>query len=516
MSTDYNHIIHLVALLKEHEVQKIVLCPDNKNQVLSNYLKSNSFFSCHTLTDERNAAFFANGLALQSGQPVAICCSDGNALRNMHPAIAEAYIRQIPLIVVSMGNNTMQSELKVKTSVNLQPFADDNNLTRIDTLINEAITETNHHGKGPVHIHIPISDSDFKLSETALPIVRTITRYQGLNAYDRSYDELIARLNKYSRRMIVVGQMNVIYQFNKSITKQLYKHFAWLKEHTGNKTIPGIPISNFDSILRMAPEKTQQKMSPDLVITYGKQLFSEQLSTLFRQFPPKEHWHVSLDGEIFDPFGLLTTVIEMDPFEFLEKIALMMDNDKTEMFPRLWENTAKAIVPPTCDFSSIKAVGQLMNCLPHPSALHLANGIAIQYAQLFSLAEDIEVCSNLNDGGNGGILPTAIGYAAASNEINIVILSDKDFFHDMNVLCCSDMGGNLRIMLLNTGSFSSAKDWAVVRGFRYMSVQNDGELTNAVASLTDPQPATSPLLVEIFSDADNDFKSLNDYFSNQK
>lgn len=183
---------------------------------------------------------------------------------------------------------------------------------------------------------------------------------------------------------------------------------------------------------------------------------------------------------------------------------------------RLWENTAKAIAPPTCDFSSIKAVGELVSCLPHPSALHLANGIAIQYAQLFPLAEDIEVCSNLNDGGNGGILPTAIGYAAASNEINIVIVSDKDFFHDMNVLYCSDMGGNLRIMLLNTGFFSSAKEWTIARGLRYMSVQNDEELTNAVTSLTDLQPATSPLLVEVFTDVDNDIKRLNDYFSNPK
>ena len=33
-----------------------------------------------------------------------------------------------------------------------------------------------------------------------------ITRYQGLNVYDRKYDDLIERLNKYSKRMMIAGQ----------------------------------------------------------------------------------------------------------------------------------------------------------------------------------------------------------------------------------------------------------------------------------------------------------------------
>lgn len=43
-----------------------------------------------------------------------------------------------------------------------------------------------------------------------------------------------------------------------------------------------------------------------------------------------------MDGEVADLFGSLTTVIEMDPFEFLEKIAYMLENRQIE-YPKAWE-----------------------------------------------------------------------------------------------------------------------------------------------------------------------------------
>ena len=54
--------------------------------------------------------------------------------------------------------------------------------------------------------------------------------------------------------MIVVGQMNLIYLFEKRYTKLLYKHFAWLTEHIGNRTVPGIPVKNFDAALYAMPK----------------------------------------------------------------------------------------------------------------------------------------------------------------------------------------------------------------------------------------------------------------------
>lgn len=66
-------------------------------------------------------------------------------------------------------------------------------------------------------------------------------------------------------------------------------------------------------------------MVPDLLITYGGHIVSKRLKQFLRKHPPREHWHVSLSGEVTDLYGSLTTVIEMDPFEFLEKIAYLLE-----------------------------------------------------------------------------------------------------------------------------------------------------------------------------------------------
>lgn len=44
---------------------------------------------------------FALGLALNGGSPAAICCTSGTALLNIHPAVAEAFYQQVPLVVIS-------------------------------------------------------------------------------------------------------------------------------------------------------------------------------------------------------------------------------------------------------------------------------------------------------------------------------------------------------------------------------------------------------------------------------
>ncbi len=83
--------------------------------------------------------------------------------------------------------------------------------------------------------------------------------------------------------------------------------------------MPGIPVKNFDAALYAMPEEKIDQMTPELLITYGGHVVSKRLKKYLRRHPPKEHWHVSADGEVIDLYGSLTTVIEMDPFEFLEK-----------------------------------------------------------------------------------------------------------------------------------------------------------------------------------------------------
>ena len=280
-------------------------------------------------------------------------------------------------------------------------------------------------------------------------------------------------------------------------------------------------------------------MVPDLLITYGGHIVSKRLKQFLRKHPPREHWHVSLSGEVTDLYGSLTTVIEMDPFEFLEKIAYLLENRTTE-FPRIWENNTRDLPQPEFSYSEMAAIGTLIKSLPTPAALHLGNSSAVRYAQLYTLPEDVEVCCNRGTSGIEGSLSTAIGYSVCSDKLNFVVIGDLSFFYDMNALWNSNFGCNLRILLLNNGGGeifqalpglkmedktrrfvtathkTSAKGWAKERGFSYLPVHNDEELTSAMAVFTQSAPHNQPMLMEVFTDASEDVRLLKEYYHQTK
>lgn len=553
MYTDKKNILQLVALLKAHRIQKIVLCPGSRNIPIVQTLVNIPEFTCYPVTDERSAGFFALGLALNGGSPAAICCTSGTALLNIHPAVAEAFYQQVPLVVISadrpaawigqMDGQTLPQPgvfgSLVKKSVNLPEVQSEEDEWYCNRLINEALMELDHHGKGPVHINVPISEPFFKLPVTELPEARVITRYQGLNVYNKDYQPLIDRLNRYQRRMVVVGQMNLIYLFDKKYTKMLYKHFAWFTENISNQTIPGMPIRNIEPLLCSMDFEAQQKMRPELLITYGGHIISKRLKKFLRRHPPVEHWHVAADGQVADLFGSLTTVIEMDPFEFLEKIAPMMDN-RTPEYPRTWENLSKNIPQAVFPYSEMSAIGKIIHHLPSSCSLHLANSSTVRYAQLFPLPKDVEVLSNRGTNGIEGSLSTALGYATASDKLNFIFIGDLSFFYDMNALWNANYGSNVRILLLNNAGGeifhalpglemqdnsrrfitaihrTSARAWAEDRGFRYLSAHNEDELNQAAEIFTQTSITSQPMLMEVFTEKDKDIEHLKTYYHNLK
>ena len=553
MYTDKKNILQLAALLRAHGIRKVVLCPGSRNIPIVQTLANIPEFTCYPVTDERSAGFFALGLALHGGTPVAVCCTSGTALLNLHPAVAEAFYQQVPLVVISadrpeawigqMDGQTLPQPgvfgSLVKKSVTLPIVENEEDEWYCNRLINEALLELDHHGRGPVHINVPVNEPFFLLPVNELPEARVITRYQGLTVYDKDYQPLIDRLNKYQRRMVVVGQMNLIYLFDKKYTKLLYKHFAWFTENISNRTIPGLPIKNIEPLLCSMNFEELEKMRPELLITYGGHIISKRLKKFLRRHPPKEHWHVSADGEVVDLYGSLTTIIEMDPFEFLEKIAPMMDSRAPE-YPRTWEARSKAVPQVDFPYSEMAAVGKVVTQLPAPCSLHLANSSAVRYAQFFDLPENVEILSNRGTNGIEGSLSTALGYATASTKLNFILIGDLSFFYDMNALWNNNYGSNVRILLLNNSGGeifhalpglelhpnasrfvvanhqTSGKAWAEDRGFEYLSAHNDGELEVAVRRFTEPNITERPMLLEVFTEKEKDVELLKEYYRSLK
>jgi 2-succinyl-5-enolpyruvyl-6-hydroxy-3-cyclohexene-1-carboxylate synthase len=543
MFSEKKHILQLVALLKSHGVGQVVLCPGSRNSPIVQTLANHPFFACHAVTDERSAGFFALGLALQSNCPVAVCCTSGTALLNLHPAVAEAFYQQIPLIVISAdrpaawigqadGQTVPQPDVfrsLVKKSVNLPEIQNEEDEWYCNRLINEALLESDHHGKGPVHINVPVSEPLFGFTAEQLPNVRIIKRYLSCD----NSDEWTARLNTYNRRMLITGQMPANGTLDIASGKALCECFALFAEHTGNLSASVPATRNFDAVLSALPEERLKELSPDLLITYGGNVVSKRLKKFLRKHPPQAHWHLSAGGEIVDLSSAVTAIIETEPYSFLQQIAALPLNPSC--YPQQWKTLSANIPEPQFPYSEMAAIGALLKKLPEASVLHLGNGSPVRYAQLFDIPDGIDVFCNRGTSGIDGSLSTAVGYASASGKLNFVLIGDLSFFYDMNALWNNHIGNNLRILLLNNGGgeifhalsglemteqtrrfisgthTASAKSWAIERDFHYTAARNSEELIEAIRFFTQPDPSTQPLLLEVFTEQAEDIRLLNGY-----
>lgn len=104
MYCDKENVNLLTARLIETGIKDIVVSPGSRNAVLIHNFheasKIDNSFRLHPVTDERSAAFFAIGIWIVTHKPVAVCVTSGSALLNTLPAVAEAFYRQIPLVVI--------------------------------------------------------------------------------------------------------------------------------------------------------------------------------------------------------------------------------------------------------------------------------------------------------------------------------------------------------------------------------------------------------------------------------
>ena len=511
-----------------HGVTRCVACPGSRNSPIVASLSAAGTFELRGATDERSAGFVACGWAAQAQAPVAVCVTSGSALLNLHPAVAEAFYRHIPLLVISAdrpaawigqqdGQTLPQPAIfggLCRMSVQI-PEAPQEYWHR-NRLLNEALLELRHRAGGPVHINIPLSEPLFGTSNEPLPSPRIIRRTELARMTADEETELLEIAASCPRRLILLGQLPQDADIPPVLAAE--KAFAIIGEHLCNTRIA---IRRPDCIIGPHPTKD---LSPDLLITYGGCTISKRLKKLLRDNPPREHWHVSPDGEVVDTFCALTRVIEGDPAELWELLAAFAE-EGDESYAERW---LAPIPVPQFPYSGMQLVGDLLAAMDEESVLHLANSSAVRFAQLYPLPDSVQVECNRGVNGIEGSLSTAIGYAMSATRPQFLICGDLSFFYDMNALWLQGIPPQLHILLLNNkggGIFdliptpehplvngahsATAADWARSRGFEYISVQGEQDWSAALSALT--TPGDRPLLVEAFTDSTTDAKLLQQF-----
>ena len=79
----------------------VVISPGSRSTPLTLAFEAHPGIETFLHLDERGAGFYALGMALASDKPVALVCTSGTAVANYFPAIVEAQMSQVPLLILT-------------------------------------------------------------------------------------------------------------------------------------------------------------------------------------------------------------------------------------------------------------------------------------------------------------------------------------------------------------------------------------------------------------------------------
>ena len=422
MYSNKENVNILTALLVAHGIRHAVVCPGSRNAPIVHNLNECPSITCHAVTDERSAGFYALGMTQMLQQPVVVCVTSGTALLNVVPAVAEAYYQHRPLVVVSAdrpaawidqldGQTLPQPDALgrfVSKAVTLPEPHDATERWHCNRLVNEALLKKD----GPVHINVPISEPLFDFTTEALPQERRI-EWQQADVSAVMLNHIAHMFRQAERPMLISGQpMN-----------------------------PGMD----EAVCLIGDD---ERYVPDFVLYTGGSIVSKRLKHFLRK--AKQTWIVNPTGEVNDTFMNLTNVIQGDGEMVADYIRFMLEQEP-HPFVMLWQELLQRVqqhvrqFEPT--FSNMAAV-KYFEQQAAPGYRHYANSTAIRLANIY--ARETVYC---NRGVNGieGSLSTAAGFSLVADRPVYCITGDLSFFYDQNALWNSELDGRLRILLLNNG-----------------------------------------------------------------
>ncbi len=553
MYPKHKSVLQLVSLLKAHGIKRYVISAGSRHKQIEIALGCDPYFEIYSVVDERSASFFALGLIQKYNEPVGILCTSGTASANYCSAICEAYYQHLPLLVVTadkppriqdqqedqMIHQIGQYASIAKFTTNLPEINSPADEWHLNRLINEALLELNHHGKGPVHINIPIQSYEDTFDVNELPKCRVINRFDYA-----TNKEINAKNSEYlldKKIMVVLGEGQPMTTEQYAILDSFVKKYdsILLADKMSNCHHENILENSLPTLLALSNADVEE-LKPNIIITCRA---NYSFNDAFKSFVRKcgsgiEHWYVSPSGKVVDPFKSLSTIYEMDEFDFMARMVNATDR-KVQAFDysETWKLISSSIEEPQFDFCHITAVGKLLKAIPQESCVQLANSHTVRMAQFFDIDSSVKVFCNRGTDGIDGSMSTAVGFSAPSDQLVFLLIGDLSFFYDMNALWNVHLNNKIRIMLVNNGGGSiltvpacnypkdskvpayikarhnvTAKAWVEDRGFKYYSASNMEELNRGISALTKVDN-DAPVFLEVFTDNDSDFKSVSTYFS---
>jgi len=451
-------------------VRQAVVAPGSRSTPLAVALAEHEAVAVSVVHDERVAGFVALGWGLATGTPAVLLCTSGTAAANFHPAVVEAGLSDVPLLVctadrppelrgVGAPQTIDQIELFGRSVrwFHDAPPPDSAVPAGWRPLAQRAFAAAAH---GPVHLNLPFREPlvgrPGELPEPIgppTPVPRAVASGGPVAAaFDRQ------------RGVLVAGGRSGI---DASEVSALAARLGWpiladpLSELRGDRAaVPG-----FDSLLRHT--EFARAHAPELVVRIGRPPASKVLS----------QWVVASGAPVLQVGG--PGVIDPDrnvaAWCTLGDLAPLTGAGGTPWMARWRHAAAKAeaafdTLLAGSDVPTEPAIARtLAVALPADAELVVASSMPVRDLEWFGGAR-ARALANRGANGIDGVVSTALG-VALSGRAAVALVGDVAFLHDSNaLLAAATLGADLRVVVVDNrggGIFSFLPQATELAGLRF-------------------------------------------------
>ncbi len=476
-------------------LRHVCICPGSRSSPLTISFARHPDIKKWVHLDERSASFFALGMARSLGEPVALVCTSGTAAANLYPAVAEARLSLVPVILLTADRPPEVSEWgalqtinqpnmygpHAKWSVNMPPPEATHALMAfVRSTACRAFATALEPPSGPVHVNFPfrdplepavipedIPDTAEDIADVAWhgradksPYIHVSTSERRPVAGD--VERLAGELASMERGVIVCGPQSdpELAMGVSALAKRLsYPILADpLSQVRCGPHDRSMVVDCYDAFLR--DSELGASLAPEVVLRFGALPTTKTISQYLELHRAARHIVVDEGHGWKDPLHVTSDILHVDPVLLCGGIVSSLEVDRTAgPWASRWRRVAAAtragIEREVSGFQQMfegKVFSQLSQLLPENATLFAGNSMPVRDMETFfpSGAKRIRFMTNRGASGIDGVISTALGASAVCGGRLVLVIGDISFYHDMNgLLAAKAYGLDATIIVIN-------------------------------------------------------------------
>lgn len=470
----------LVEGLARAGVRNACVTPGSRSTPLTVALAEQDAIRPWLHIDERSSAFFALGLARAGGRPVALVCTSGTAAANYHPAVVEADLSRVPLIVCTADRpphlrnvgapQTIDQVGLYGASVRHQrdlpaPGSPDAPPEVFAESARHAVESALAPLPGPVHLNLPFDEPLIEPpaahpAPVAVPPAPEVPAAPAIPPSPEALAATVEALSRSERPIVIAGPESsglpaqAIEELARALGAPLLADpLSGLRTGPHDRTHI---LDAYDAFLR---DPRAESLTPDCVLRFGAAPTSKALNQFLVRAADAAHVLCDLPGSNRDPDALATHRLTADARSAAVALREAVSGERDGAWLDEWRARDARARRALSDYALAapdpfegRAVVELQRALPPGATIFAGNSMPVRDVDSFLASDEAPLAVASNRGANGidGVVSSALGHAAAGLGPVALLIGDLSLYHDLNGLWAGMRHGlDLTVVLIN-------------------------------------------------------------------